>query len=234
MSALSNSQLNALQHALLYQFSNPEILTLALTHRSAGKVHNQRLEFLGDAALGLAIADLLFQACPDAPEGELSQLRASLVNRTSLADIARKLDLGAMLILGLGEQKSGGRQRESILSDALEAVLGAIYLDGGIQSCIQSIQHIFADRFGAVSQVTTIDAKDAKTRLQEIMQAHASDLPAYEVLDIKGDEHDQMFYVRCRTALTTVDFHGSGRSRREAEQQAALAALSELSTKTLK
>lgn len=229
MTALSNSQLTSFQHALVYHFTDTALLTLALTHRSASKVHNQRLEFLGDAALGLAMADLLYQLYPDAPEGELSQLRASLVNRSTLADIARKLELGALLTLGLGEQKSGGRQRDSILSDALEAVLGAIYLEGGIAACRQTIQHIFADRFNHGAEVSGIDAKDAKTRLQEIMQAHAADLPVYEVLDIKGDEHDQLFFVRCRIALSTSSFKGSGRSRREAEQQAALAALTELS-----
>lgn len=224
---MSNSQLTALQRALVYQFTRTELLELALTHRSASKVHNQRLEFLGDAALGLAMADLLYEYYPDSPEGELSQLRASLVNRSSLAEIARKLDLGNLLILGLGEQKSGGRQRDSILSDALEAVLGAIYTDGGILACRDTIQHIFAERLSA-GNAGAPDAKDAKTRLQEIMQAHAVDLPVYEVLDIKGDEHNQTFFVRCRIVLSDRYFSGRGRSRREAEQQAALAALTTL------
>lgn len=228
LTALSNSALTSLQQALAYQFSDIALLKLALTHRSASKVHNQRLEFLGDAALGLAMADLLFQYYPDAPEGELSQLRASLVNRNSLAEIARKLALGSMLILGLGEQKSGGRQRDSILSDALEAVLGAIYLDGGISACRETIQHIFAERFSQDASAATLDAKDAKTRLQEIMQAHAVDLPVYEVDDIRGNEHDQEFFVHCRIVLTDTLFNGRGRSRREAEQQAALAALNAL------
>ncbi|MDO8909055.1 MAG: ribonuclease III [Pseudohongiella sp.] len=233
MSALSNSLLTDLQRKLVFQFSDVAILKLALTHRSASKIHNQRLEFLGDAALGLAMADLLFQLYPDAPEGELSQLRASLVNRTTLAAIARRLDLGAMLTLGLGEQKSGGRHRDSILSDALEAVLGAIYIDGGILACRQTIKHIFADQLTRHTNSTSLDAKDPKTRLQEIMQAKAIDLPDYEVMDIKGDEHDQEFFVRCRIALMASEFRGSGRSRREAEQQAALAALHALSTKEL-
>lgn len=228
MTALSNKQLTSLQRALVYQFTDTALLQLALTHRSASKVHNQRLEFLGDAALGLAMADLLFQYYPEAPEGELSQLRASLVNRTTLAEIARKLELGPMLILGLGEQKSGGRQRDSILSDALEAVLGAIYMDGGIAACRESIRHIFADRVSSDVTASTMDAKDAKTRLQEIMQAHAVDLPVYEVDDIRGDEHNQEFFVHCSTALTAKRFSGRGRSRREAEQQAALAALTAL------
>lgn len=228
MANMPNKQLSAFQRALAYQFIDPALLNLALTHRSAGKVHNQRLEFLGDAALGLVMAELLFQFYPEAPEGELSQLRASLVNRHSLAEIARNLDLGTLLTLGLGEQKSGGRQRDSILSDALEAVLGAIYLDGGIDACRHSIQHVFADRLEPDSHAKIHHAKDAKTRLQEIMQAQSVDLPEYDVIDIKGDEHNQVFFVRCRTALTNGNFHGSGRSRRDAEQQAALAALGEL------
>jgi ribonuclease III len=225
MSALSNRQLTDLQHKLVFKFSDVALLKLALTHRSASATHNQRLEFLGDAALGLAIAESLFRLYPDAPEGELSQLRASLVNRSSLAVIARKLELGALLTLGLGEQKSGGRQRDSILSDALEAVLGAIYLDGGIAACRHTIEHIFADRLGQNASSAAPDTKDAKTRLQEVMQANAADLPLYEVTGIKGDEHEQEFYVSCRIPLSTSTFQGNGRSRREAEQQAALAAL---------
>lgn len=228
MSTLTDRQLSALQQALHYQFADLQLLKLALTHRSASKVHNQRLEFLGDAALGLAMADLLFQFYPDAPEGELSQLRAAMVNRSTLAEIARALDLGAALILGLGEQKSGGRQRDSILSDALEAVLGAVYIDGGFTACQTTIQQIFSARLNHHTDATTIESKDAKTRLQEIMQAQAVNLPAYEVVDIKGDEHNQQFFVRCRIALSDRPFNGTGRSRREAEQQAASAALAEL------
>lgn len=232
MSALSNSQLNTLQQKLVFYFADIDLLKLALTHRSASKVHNQRLEFLGDAALGLAIADLLFHCYPDAPEGELSQLRASLVNRSSLADIARELDLGPLLTLGLGEQKSGGRQRDSILSDALEAVIGAIYIDSGTDACRHTIQHIFSHRLSPAMAASASDIKDAKTRLQEIMQAQAVDLPVYEVEDIRGDEHNQVFFVRCRIALSTITFEGSGRSRREAEQQSALAALEALGAGT--
>jgi ribonuclease-3 len=189
------------------------------------------LEFLGDAALGLAMADLLFQYYPDAPEGELSQLRASLVNRISLAEIARQLDLGGLLTLGLGEQKSGGRERDSILSDALEAVLGAIYVDAGITACRETINHIFAQRLAADDSSTANSAKDSKTRLQEIMQANAVDLPVYDIQNIEGNEHDQVFYVRCRIALLSEEFKGRGRSRREAEQQAALAALNAINNK---
>jgi ribonuclease-3 len=233
MSAISTRQLKVLQHKLAFQFGDIGLLQLALTHRSASQAHNQRLEFLGDAALGLAMADLLFQYYPDAPEGELSQLRASLVNRTSLADIARQLDLGVLLTLGLGEQKSGGRERDSILSDALEAVLGAIYMDAGIIACRESVKHIFAQRLAVDDSGAANNAKDAKTRLQEIMQANAVDLPVYDIQNIEGHEHDQVFYVRCRIALFATEFKGRGRSRREAEQQAALAALNTISDKQL-
>lgn len=204
------------------------MLQLALTHRSAGKLHNQRLEFLGDAALGLVMAELLYQRYPAAPEGELSQIRASLVNRHSLAEIARTLELGLLLVLGMGEQKSGGRQRDSILSDALEAVLGAVYLDGGISACHACIRHIFTDKLPEDGSTDGLDTKDAKTRLQEIMQAQALPLPVYEVRDITGDEHNQLFYVSCRTALSDTRHEGRGRSRREAEQVAAQQALAAL------
>ena len=230
MKILSDSQLSRLQRALHYQFANAQLLILALTHRSAGKVHNQRLEFLGDAALGLAMADLLFNLYPDAPEGDLSQIRASMVNRNTLAVIARSLDLGTLLILGLGEQKSGGRERDSILSDALEAVLGAIYMDGGFTACHNTVQRIFADHLNVQAGVSPVETKDAKTRLQEIMQAHAVELPVYEVTDIQGDEHNQLFIVHCQIALIDTPFSGCGRTRREAEQQAASAALDALAS----
>jgi len=134
MSTLPASRLQSLQHDLAYQFDNIALLELALTHRSAGKLHNQRLEFLGDAALGLVMAETLYVRFPESGEGQLSQLRASLVNRQTLAGLARKLELGNMLVLGMGEIKSGGRERESMLSDAMEAVFGAVFLDGGLGS----------------------------------------------------------------------------------------------------
>ena len=228
MSTLPADELLTLQQNLAYEFQTATLLQLALTHRSAGKLHNQRLEFLGDAALGLVMADTLYRRFPEAGEGQLSQLRASLVNRQTLAGLARKLDLGSLLVLGMGEIKSGGRERESMLSDAMEAVFGAIFLDGGLTACKRVIEHLFAD--AAVFQDTAqpADMRDAKTRLQELMQARALPLPLYEVDDIQGDEHDQVFVVRCRIKPLTTIATGNGRSRREAEQKAAQAALDKL------
>ncbi len=218
----TETQLRDLQNRLGYQFVDIENLLLALTHRSAGLEHNQRLEFLGDAALGLVIADLLFEAWPDAPEGHLSQLRAGLVNQETLASIARELQLGDLLVLGLGERRSGGRQRDSILSDAVEAVLGAVYRDGGFLACRHSISRIFDSRIHAGAPA---DAKDPKTRLQELMQGKALVLPQYRVLSIEGEEHEQVFHVECRVAMLREVTRGSGRSRKLAEQNAALIAL---------
>jgi len=227
MSTLSADQLQKLQQDLSYQFNDSGLLVLALTHRSAGKLHNQRLEFLGDAALGLVMAESLYQQLPDSPEGQLSQLRASLVNRQSLAKLARQLALGNLLILGLGEQKSGGRERESMLSDAMEAVLGAVFMDGGLDACRNVIQHLYgADLVFANSQPA--DMRDAKTRLQELMQAKALPLPEYSVDDIQGDEHEQLFTVHCRIKPLKSVAVGRGHSRREAEQKAAQAALDKL------
>jgi len=221
MNSTKNQVLKILQQALDYEFNNKELLTLALTHRSAARHHNQRLEFLGDAALGLIMADILYQRFPDSTEGELSQVRASLVNRSTLAAIARRLGLGDIIVLGLGEQKSGGQQRDSILCDALEALLGALYLDGGMQACTACIQKLFELQLAPGGEQQLKDSKDSKTRLQELMQAQALSLPLYEVQDIRGDEHQQEFYVSCRVPLLKKAVTGHGRSRREAEQHAA-------------
>lgn len=230
MKANQHAVLDALQTALDYKFKNVELLALALTHRSAGRSHNQRLEFLGDAALGLIMAEVLYQRLPDSPEGELSQVRASLVNRSSLAAIARKLDLGNKIVLGLGEQKSGGHQRDSILGDALEAIFGALFLDGGIEVCRTCIYELFDNQLAPGEEQLLINCKDAKTRLQEMMQGRALSLPLYEVIDIRGDEHQQEFEMSCFIPLLKTAVVGKGRSRREAEQQAAQRALDILDT----
>jgi len=211
----------SLQQALDYRFINAELMTLALTHRSASRAHNQRLEFLGDAALGFVMADILYQRFPLSSEGELSQIRASLVNRTALAAIARRLKLGELIVLGLGEQKSGGQQRDSILCDALEALLGAIYLDGGMQACATCISNLFCHHLAPGGEQQLKDSKDAKTRLQEMTQARGLSLPIYEVRDIRGDEHQQEFFVACDVQLLEKKVTGQGRTRREAEQHAA-------------
>jgi ribonuclease-3 len=228
MNSTKNQVLKILQQALDYEFNNKELLTLALTHRSAARHHNQRLEFLGDAALGLIMADILYQRFPDSTEGELSQVRASLVNRSTLAAIARRLGLGDIIVLGLGEQKSGGQQRDSILCDALEALLGALYLDGGMQTCTACIKRLFELQLAPGGERQLKDSKDAKTRLQELMQAKALSLPFYEVQDIRGDEHQQEFYVSCRVPILKLTVTGYGRSRREAEQHAAQQVLANL------
>lgn len=217
--------LSQLQATLSYQFADTALLGLALTHRSAGAEHNQRLEFLGDASLGMIMADLLYHRWPHAPEGSLSQLRAGLVNQQTLAALAREIGLGDYLVLGLGERKSGGRQRDSILADAMEAVIGAVYIDGGFERCRDCVAHLFASR---LEQTAPADSKDAKTRLQELMQARGLPLPEYTVDTIDGAEHQQEFQVSCQLALLSQIVHGSGRSRKLAEQQAAERALQQL------
>ena len=216
-----------LQTRLSYQFRDPALLQLALYHRSAGKPDNERLEFLGDAVLGFIVADLLYRRHPTASEGDLSRLRSKLVQRPTLAAIARQLQLGDYLRLGQGELKSGGAQRESILADAMEALVCALYLDGGLVVCTEKLQQWLGpllDDFGSDEQA----AKDAKTRLQEWLQAHKKPLPVYTIASISGSDHAQHFTVTCHVAPLPTAVHGSGGSRKEAEQQAAAAVLHHL------
>jgi len=220
--------LDGLSHALGYRFSNSELLQAAITHRSAGSHNNERLEFLGDAVLGYIIAEWLFQRFPRATEGQLSRLRASLVKRATLADIARQLKLGDYLRLGSGELKSGGFRRDSILADAMEAILGAIVLDSdsGLEQCRSCIHRLFADKLGELSPGEEL--KDPKTRLQELLQARKLDLPAYEVVDVSGQAHHRHFVVECRVETLQQCVRGQGSSRRRAEQAAAEAMLEQL------
>lgn len=214
-----------LQQQLGYRFGNAALLQQALTHRSAGRHNNERLEFLGDAVLGAVIAAALFERYPAASEGRLSRLRASLVRRESLAEIARSLQLGDYLQLGTGERRSGGHRRGSILSDALEAVLGAVYLDSGFDACQRCILQHFSARLDALGE--TLVLKDAKTRLQEHLQAQGRPLPAYTVLDVTGEAHAQQFRVHC--AVEGADpCDGAGSTRRQAEQDAAAHMLQQL------
>lgn len=210
--------LGILEHRLGHTFSDRELLRLALTHRSAGSSHNERLEFLGDAVLGLCTADMLYRLHPEDSEGNLSRKRAVLVNRDMLARLATRMSLGDLLILGAGERKSGGRQRPSTLCDAMEAVLGAVYLDGGLGACQRCVERLFAS-------VATEHDKDAKTRLQEIMQGKGLPLPVYDTVDVTGEEHEQMFVVTCRVNLLATPVSGCGPSRRAAEQNAAAGVL---------
>lgn len=210
----------ALLRRLDYRFADPTLLDSALTHRSAGGSNNERLEFLGDAVLGLVIAEALYRRYPEASEGELSRLRASLVRKQTLAELARDLDLGEYLRLGSGELKSGGYRRDSILADALEAIFGAVYLDSGFAACESLIRALYAERFARLP-AEAVAVKDAKTRLQEHLQGRHLERPDYAVVSISGDAHAQVFDVECRVAGLDRSARGTGSSRRRAEQQAA-------------
>ncbi|WP_339867934.1 ribonuclease III [Pseudohongiella nitratireducens] len=220
------SQLSTLQSKLGYRFNDSSLLKQALTHRSVGAQNNQRLEFLGDAALGLIMADILFMHHPSASEGDMSKARASLVNRQALSTLGRKLGINELLVLGLGERKSGGADRDSNLCDAVEAILGAVYKDGGYDACYECVDKLMRDDLPTES---LDEIKDAKTRLQEMMQQQGLPLPGYEVATIAGEEHEQKFHVVCRTALSAHTAKGTGSSRRKAEQDAAAAMLTLIS-----
>lgn len=216
--------LSRLCTSLGYQFSDQGLLQQALTHRSANrKLNNERLEYLGDAQLGLVMARQLYHQFPEATEGQLTRMRASLVRGQTLAAVARELSLGDYLELGGGELKSGGFRRESILADALEAVIGAILLDGGPEQCEAAILRWFAERLRDVSPVTA--QKDAKTRLQEWLQARQLELPDYRLVDVSGQAHEQTFEVQCSVDGVDTTTRGSGSSRRQAEQKSARAML---------
>lgn len=218
--------LGKLEDALGHNFADSKLLRQALTHRSVGSRNNERLEFLGDAILGGVIAAELYQRYPQAKEGELSRLRANLVRRESLAEIAQTLELGRYLNLGGGERKSGGHQRDSILSDTLEALLGAVYLDSDFQVCQRSILNLFAARLASLSDVAFL--KDAKTRLQEFLQSRHRPLPEYRVTEVSGEAHAQFFKVECLVEDVAEPGRGEGSSRRYAEQNAAQEMLSRL------
>lgn len=208
-----------------YHFNDPALFELALTHRSCGASNNERLEFLGDAALNFIIGHAIYCRLPDTSEGELSRYRASLVKGATLAVIARELGIGDHLKLGVGERKSGGHRRESILADALEAIIGAIYLDGGMGACESAVLQWFAERLDNLSDT---NLKDPKTQLQELLQARGKALPVYEVIDVSGEAHRQHFTVRCSAEGLPGPTIGEGSSRRAAEKKAAAAALSGL------
>jgi ribonuclease-3 len=216
------------------KFNDPGYFEQALTHRSAGAKNNERLEFLGDAVLGFVIANTLFEKFPEASEGILSRLRADLVNQTTLAEIARANGLGDYLLLGSGELKSGGFRRDSILSDALEAIIGAIAKDQNVEIAQQWILDIFSDKLDLLSLKDW--KKDPKTRLQEIMQSKRLELPEYTLVTKSGLAHAQTFKVECRVSLVSDTCLGMGVSRKKAEQDAAdkmLIKLSELQSKDL-
>lgn len=202
-----------------YTFVQPALCHSALTHRSAGSAHNERLEFLGDSVLNCSVARLLFDAHPDADEGALSRLRATLVSGDTLAQIALQMGLGEHLRLGPGELKSGGFRRASILADTLEAILGAIFLDSGFDAAAAAVKRILGARLSTLPAADLL--KDPKTRLQEALQARGLALPVYTLTAVTGDPHDQSFTVTCEVPVFEIGAVGEGVSRRRAEQLAA-------------
>ncbi|HZP64760.1 MAG TPA: ribonuclease III [Rudaea sp.] len=207
---------------LAYDFRDPALRELALSHRSIGARNNERLEFLGDALVNMLVAELLYERFPKSDEGELTRLRARLVSEPALAGIARELELGDQLRLGPGELKSGGFRRDSILADAFEALIAAVYLDGGWAACRDTVRALFE---APLARTSPDEGKDAKTRLQEHLQAHGLSLPIYELIAATGAEHAKVFDVSCAVAALGLRTEGRGGSRRAAEQAAAAAAL---------
>lgn len=212
-----------LTQKLNYTFKQPQLLKMALTHRSKGGEHNERLEFLGDGVVNFIIAEILYQQFPKATEGELSRWRATLVNRDTLAGLAKDFELGDYLFLGPGEMRSGGNQRLSILSCAMEAIIGAVYLDGGFDAAREKIKEWYAALLQSLSSAAS--HKDPKTVLQEYLQSRRLPLPVYTVEVIEGEAHQQVFTVSCQVGHVKEKTLGKGTSRRRAEQDAAHAML---------
>ncbi|MFT3817610.1 MAG: ribonuclease III [Rubrivivax sp.] len=212
-------RLDALQQRLGHRFSQPRLLTRALTHRSGSAEHNERLEFLGDAVLNLAVSGLLYERFSGSDEGDLTRVRAHLVREESLHRLALQLGLPEVLRLSDGEQRGGGAQRPSILADALEAIIGAVYLDGGFEPARGLVQRLLGELIGG----SEVDAwsKDAKTELQEWLQARRIAVPAYRITATRGQAHAQTFEVECAVAALGMVEKGEGKSRRAAEQEAA-------------
>jgi ribonuclease III len=212
---------------LKFRFTDTFLLERALTHRSASKHNNERLEFLGDALLNFSIARRLYSLRPDDAEGDLSRARAALVNKTVLAAIGREIEIDTQIILGPGESRSGGAQRSSALADTLEALIGAVFLDGGYDAAEQLMESLFAKRLESLDDADAL--KDSKTRLQEWLQGRGWGLPHYTVEVIHGQDHNQTFTVTCYVDEQQRQTKGTGSSRRRAEQDAAAAMLAVLS-----
>jgi ribonuclease-3 len=208
-----------LERKIGYSFRKNELLTQALTHRSMGGAHYERLEFLGDSLLGMFIAEALFNQFPKASEGDLSRMRATLVRGQTLAELAREFELGDHLLLGPGELKSGGFRRDSILADAVEAIIAAAYIDSGIGACKNLVLSWYASRLQQIEPGN--NQKDPKTQLQEWLQGRRLPLPVYEVLEVTGQAHNQKFTMSCQVEGVEQQPVGSGTSRRKAEQDAA-------------
>jgi len=208
-----------LYKTLGYRFDNAGLFNQALTHRSASGRNNERLEFLGDAVLDFVISEAVYRVRPDASEGDLSKLRASLVKDATLAELAAGLGLGEFLVLGGGERKTGGHRRESILADALEAIFGAVFLDSGFQAAKELVERVFAGRLETLPDAE--DLRDPKTRLQELLQAQKLNLPEYELIEVTGKAHKQKFEVSCTILEKSSVTRGVATTRRKAEQKAA-------------
>lgn len=204
---------------LEYRFSNPRLVEQALTHRSRGPENYERMEFLGDSILDFVVAENLYYQFPKLTEGKLSRMRAAIVRKKTLATVARDLNLGQMLVLGEGELKSGGFNRDSILADALEALIGAIYIDGGLDPCKDFILKYFGKYLEQLEPQSTY--KDAKSRLQEYLQQRGISVPEYFVVDVRGEPHKRTFEIECRIEGIENVFRATGTSRRNAEQAAA-------------
>ncbi|RLA35412.1 MAG: ribonuclease III [Gammaproteobacteria bacterium] len=212
-----------MKKSLAYTFADEHLLRQALTHRSANGPNNERLEFLGDAVLQVIVSDIVFMQKPEASEGQLSRLRSSVVRDVTLAEVALELGLGEHVFLGSGERKSGGHRRESILSDTLEAIFGAVYLDAGFDAARQVICTAYGDRLQNMPDGA--DLRDPKSRLQELLQGRGLALPVYAVENVTGKAHKQSFEVSCTIPELETASTGRGLTRRDAEQEAALAML---------
>ena len=212
--------------SLNYDFRSPSLLDLALTHRSSSAENNERFEFLGDAVLDLVLSDVLFQEYPSVDEGNLSRMRASIVNEKSLSSIARQLGINEQIVLGEGETLSGGEQRDSILANALEAILGAIYLDGNFETVADVIKNIFNESIDSIDPSSSY--KDDKSTLQELLQQQQMNLPEYRLIKTTGEKHDQQFFIDCVIKDEGITTSGDGKTIKIAEQEAAREALKRL------
>ncbi len=224
MSALN--KLTTLERLLGYSFTDRKLLSLALTHRSKGSKNYERLEFLGDSILGFVIAEWLYKEFPKLAEGKLSRMRSSLVRKETLADVARSLNLGEYLILGEGELKSGGFNRDSILSDVVESLIGSIYLDSDFEHASEFIFKNFSDNLLSISEHSNF--KDAKSQLQELMQKRGMKLPTYSILETQGEDHEQEFSVECSLPDMSVTGLAVANTRRNAEQKSAALVLEQI------
>ena len=220
---METKELKILEKSIKYKFKDDSILTLAMTHRSHSGKNNERLEFLGDSILNFVVADLLFKKFNDLDEGDLSRLRSQLVKEEPLSKLGNGLKIGDFLNLGVGELKSSGWRRPSILADAFEALIGAIFIDGGMKSASKFIEDSYADLIEKINPKEIY--KDPKTILQEFLQAQKVSLPSYQVINVEGEAHNQLFTVICVVSKFDVKVEGGGRSRKIAEQDAAKEAM---------